>query len=359
MLSAQQRQFFETFGYLHLRGAIAADVGWISDEFHAGWKSQGVEHDGTKHTGYPGIMISSTPRLSTLLDHAAVVGALDDLLGQGWSCYGGDGNFYYGDTQWHSDVHPGTVSEKGITRHIKIAFYLDAIRLGHTGCLRVIPGSHLGGDRYSTLVQDGLCGGAPLGLSGRDVPAAALETDPGDLVVFDHRLKHAAFGGGNARPHVHHQRLRAPVRPSESARQCEWSCASTATRRRWIGWRGPNGGTGSIRCRPRLSSASSPPSTSEPKSCPRRRRSAADRGEARRHRHEVMFRHHLAISCSDSRSQCRSSPRLMSSLGTRSTCPSVPIGRAARLSMLDWFTHSRNTASSTSEAAADLQLLCY
>jgi hypothetical protein len=198
MLSAQQRQFFETFGYLHLRGAIAADVGWISDEFHAGWKSQGVEHDGTKHTGYPGIMISSTPRLSTLLDHAAVVGALDDLLGQGWSCYGGDGNFYYGDTQWHSDVHPGTVSEKGITRHIKIAFYLDAIRLD-TGCLRVIPGSHLGGDRYSTLVQDGLCGGAPLGLSGRDVPAAALETDPGDLVVFDHRLKHAAFGGGNAR----------------------------------------------------------------------------------------------------------------------------------------------------------------
>ena len=37
--------------------------------------------------------------------------------------------------------------------------------------------------------------GTAWGLTGRDVPATALETVPGDIVAFNHNLKHAAFGG--------------------------------------------------------------------------------------------------------------------------------------------------------------------
>jgi ectoine hydroxylase-related dioxygenase (phytanoyl-CoA dioxygenase family) len=37
------------------------------------------------------------------------------------------------------------------------------------------------------------------GIHGRDVPAVALETQPGDLVLFNHNTKHAAFGGGARR----------------------------------------------------------------------------------------------------------------------------------------------------------------
>ena len=37
------------------------------------------------------------------------------------------------------------------------------------------------------------------GLKGDEVPAVALEIEPGDLVVFQHNLKHAAFGGGTHR----------------------------------------------------------------------------------------------------------------------------------------------------------------
>ena len=35
-----------------------------------------------------------------------------------------------------------------------------------------------------------------LGVAGPDVPCQVIESSPGDLVVFDHRCKHAAFGGG-------------------------------------------------------------------------------------------------------------------------------------------------------------------
>ena len=33
------------------------------------------------------------------------------------------------------------------------------------------------------------------GIHGRDIPAVALETQPGDVVCFNHNTKHAAFGG--------------------------------------------------------------------------------------------------------------------------------------------------------------------
>ena len=83
--------------------------------------------------------------------------------------------------------------------HVKIAFYLDPLTR-HTGALRLIPGSHLIGDSYADSLS------AQIGesdtrwdTSGEDVPAVVLETTPGDLVVFNHNAKHAAFGGGRRR----------------------------------------------------------------------------------------------------------------------------------------------------------------
>ena len=80
--------------------------------------------------------------------------------------------------------------------HIKIAFYLDALTRD-TGALRVIPGSHHFGDGYADALSDQVRNSQELwGLHGRDLPAAVLETQPGDLVMFNHNTKHAAFGGG-------------------------------------------------------------------------------------------------------------------------------------------------------------------
>ena len=37
------------------------------------------------------------------------------------------------------------------------------------------------------------------GVSGPEVPAVALETQPGDLIMFNQDLKHASYGGGTRR----------------------------------------------------------------------------------------------------------------------------------------------------------------
>ena len=84
-------------------------------------------------------------------------------------------------------------------RHVKIAFYLDDLTRD-TGCLRVIPGSHRRGDQYAEALEaQARQSQAQWGLAGDQVPAVALEIVRGDVVVFQHNLKHAAFGGGGRR----------------------------------------------------------------------------------------------------------------------------------------------------------------
>jgi hypothetical protein len=202
MITARQKAFFETFGYLALPGALADDIAWISDEFDAVWRERvDVTHDGSKRTMFPGLFVAQRPRLSTLIEHPMIEDICSSLLGPGYGLNGGDGNLYSGDTGWHSDCGGDEWRWKTIARHLKIAFYLDPVT-ADTGALRVIPGSHHGGDAYAALLERALphvASDSVLRLEGPSVPAVALETIPGDLVVFDHRIKHAAFGGGRKR----------------------------------------------------------------------------------------------------------------------------------------------------------------
>lgn len=102
-----------------------------------------------------------------------------------------DGNYYVGDTGWHSDgAWPRPVV------YYKLALYLDPLTRD-TGALRVIPGSHKYGDRFAEMLQQGARD--PLttwGVSGDEVPAVALETQPGDVVLFHQGTKHSSWGGG-------------------------------------------------------------------------------------------------------------------------------------------------------------------
>src|SRR5262249_855375 len=137
--------------------------------------------------------IDQSERLASLIDDPRILGIAVSLLGEDFNYMGSDGNYYAGDTGWHSD------GRHKDTRHIKIAFYLDSLTRT-TGCLRVIPGSHLIQDEYAQRLQKQVGRSQEnWDLSGRDVPAVALETQPGDLVCFNHNTKHAAFGGGGRR----------------------------------------------------------------------------------------------------------------------------------------------------------------
>ena len=196
-LSDQQVRFFDTFGYLGLPGLVADRIDEIVREFDGVWEARGGGHSGQKHDGkrrsciVP--FIDQSERLSALLDDPRILDAATSLLGDDFNYMGSDGNYYAGDTPWHSDGWHPTM------RHIKMAFYLDPLTRD-TGCLRVIPGSHHAEDGYARSLQQqiGKCGEV-WDLHGRDIPAAALETQPGDLLIFNHNTKHAAFGGSGWR----------------------------------------------------------------------------------------------------------------------------------------------------------------
>ncbi len=200
MITPQQKAFFDTFGYLALPGILAQDIGWIIDHFEAVWRARpDIVHDGSQRTIFPEIFISADERLSTLVEDPRIVDICTSLLGDGYTLAGGDGNYYSGDTSWHSDVMDGTWDSKSRVRHLKIAFYLDHVTRD-TGALRVIPGSHLHGDAYSRMLNEQVWNPErDLGVGQRDLPCVALDSVPGDLVLFDHRTKHAAYGGGNRR----------------------------------------------------------------------------------------------------------------------------------------------------------------
>ena len=197
-LTEQQLAFFETFGYLHFPGLLADCIDKVIEEFETIWESHGGGHGGRAHDPTRRSCIVPFPDLSeylsALLDDPRIHDIAAGILGDDFNYTSGDGNLYAGDTAWHSD---GFTAE-GIPG-IKIAFYLDRLTR-ETGALQVIPGSHRVGDSYADGLQRDLANSDTLlGASGEEVPSVAFEVIPGDIVAFNHNLKHAAFGGTGRR----------------------------------------------------------------------------------------------------------------------------------------------------------------
>ena len=197
ILNDQKKSFFDTFGFLAFPGLLADCIDEIIDVFEAVWSQRGGGHNGQPHDGMRRScivpFIDQHERLCALLDDPRINGILAELLGENFNYMGSDGNYYAGDTQWHSDGWGKQI------RFVKIALYLDPLTRD-TGCLRVIPGSHHLRDTYANDVENTVRNSPEQwGIHGPDVPALALETNPGDVVVFNHNLKHAAFGGSPRR----------------------------------------------------------------------------------------------------------------------------------------------------------------
>lgn len=185
-LTVQQVNFFQAFGYVALPGLLRDEAAWITEDFEDIFAHSDRPHDGTQRSCIVPF-IDQRERLCTLLDHPAIHGLITSLLGDDFNYLGGDGNFYTGDTPWHSDGHH-TVGE-----YLKVAFYLDPLTRD-SGCLRVIPGTHVIDHRH-WAARNAREAKKLWGIAPEDVPHVALETRPGDVVAFNHNLMHASFGG--------------------------------------------------------------------------------------------------------------------------------------------------------------------
>ena len=197
-LTPQQLNFMETFGFLHFPGLVDDRIEAVIEAFEGVWAGYGGGHDGRPHDGTARSCIvpfaGQSEYLSSLLDDPRIDGILGSLLGDDYVYLGSDGNYYVGDTGWHSDG--------GWPRPIvyyKIAFYLDRLTRD-SGAIRVIPGSHRYGEGYAEALQAGVRESEESwGVAGDQVPAVAVETAPGDVVVFHQGTKHSAWGGGDRR----------------------------------------------------------------------------------------------------------------------------------------------------------------
>jgi hypothetical protein len=187
----QQRAFFETYGFIKFPGLVKDEIETILVEFTAVFPQLGIRHDGTKRTMIVPF-IDQRAGLCRLLDHPGIIAAATNILGPDYNYLSSDGNYYTGDTTWHRDGFYPTAS------FIKMAFYLDPVARD-TGALRVMPGSHraeyIAGWR-DHILRDSV---NEWGVEQRDLPCAVLDSQPGDVLFFNHRLLHAAFGGGSQR----------------------------------------------------------------------------------------------------------------------------------------------------------------
>ena len=216
-LTPEQINYFETFGFVLLKQLFSADeVAEIRQAADEMWE---VEL-GRKPTDGDALGISNFierhPRLTELL-------VLDDriyepmrqLLGDDMIWSGSEGNrgFEQGNTShhWHAD-RPG-VRELGYLR-IKVMLYLDPMRK-EQGAFRVIPGSHKPPlhELLDPFQQAHVESGPTFfGLAGSDVPCYAVETDPGDVVLFTQNLFHGVYGKTGARRYI---ALKFAARPTE------------------------------------------------------------------------------------------------------------------------------------------------
>lgn len=194
-LTESQVRFFNSFGYLGISKFFTREeVAWVIEGFEWSIQNRGAGrlHDGSKRTMFGG-PIEHTPKMCTLLDHPKILGLIGSVIGEDFNYCSGDGNYYTGDTAWHPDGHWGRLWA------VKVAFYLDPVTK-NTGCLRVIPCSHRP-DHF--IRKEKINPNQSLELFGvppKDFPTnVALETEPGDIVMFNHDTYHASFGGNQHR----------------------------------------------------------------------------------------------------------------------------------------------------------------
>ena len=222
-LTNQQISYFKTFGFLKLPGSFVDEINLIDNAFEKIYANVVAEdpskrHDDKRRSELGADFVGQSEYLTSLIGDPRIGGIAGSVLGDDCNFIGSDGTHYVGLTAWHSDRcdegwGPDKIDEAWFPgrcggkphQSVKVAFYLDPLTRD-TGCLRVIPGSHNPGDQYSESVHKGSAKSAYVdnskelwGIDGSEVPAFPLEVEPGDVLMFDMRIKHSSFGGSTRR----------------------------------------------------------------------------------------------------------------------------------------------------------------
>lgn len=141
MLSDEQKGLFETLGFLVFRQLIPPDemktyIGAFNADMTRANAGVAWDKAARRHQVLP--FYRHDPAIyHRLLDHETITTIVEDLIGPDFVFTVSEGIYHYTGTPWHHD----DVSPDGHT-HLKVVLFLDSVR-SNTGCLSVLPGSHL------------------------------------------------------------------------------------------------------------------------------------------------------------------------------------------------------------------------
>ena len=201
MLTQEQVDHYEAFGFLVLRGLLSPDE---MDELRAASLSvmrdlRGVDEYQTDENQSVQPWLERHPAMRDLIDDERIHQIPESLLGPDFWLDGTEGHLRVGDTHWHGDdIHDDDLG------WVKIAIYLDPLTK-EDGCLRVIPASHRRHEPdHLSVLREGKYDPDDLvfGMRPDEIPSVALETEPGDVLVFTEGVIHGAFGGGVGRHQI-------------------------------------------------------------------------------------------------------------------------------------------------------------
>jgi ectoine hydroxylase-related dioxygenase (phytanoyl-CoA dioxygenase family) len=188
---------FEAFGFVVLRGLLGLDevkqlrsevVGALTDAFGEAF-GRNARAEGTVDVAVPGnflpLMADASPLSQALVvDDPRLPSVAAALLDDFTVASPALAACLVGQTPWHNDAGTGS-------RWVRVNAYLDPVT-ATSGALRVVPATHHGSLPVDIARQfdAGWSRGDPFVL-----PGVALETSPGDVVVFDPRVHHGSWGG--------------------------------------------------------------------------------------------------------------------------------------------------------------------
>jgi hypothetical protein len=222
-LTPQQIAWFETFGFLRVRGLFTPDIERIRtgfEEVFAREAPQLLDPDNIYHrTSDPDYeqetrwiipsFLDKSDKLSWLRSDDRLLAIARALVGADYVYAESDGNLFNCEVYWHMDAY-GAAAD---ATHVKIFFYLDALQ-EDTGALRVIPGSQHRGTYMAALFRQLTKDPARipdlLGVAINEIPSTTLVVEPGDVIITDFHTIHASFKGG-ARRRLFTVNFRAPT----------------------------------------------------------------------------------------------------------------------------------------------------